>query len=90
MKEAKAINAQELPLSLEILPTDRIGRLYNILRKHIEELMEKPFPIEQFRGLITGNTVSKPMFEEARLINTVYAAGHGMIQGKLIAGEEGT
>ena len=83
LKEAKAINAQELPLSLEILPTDRIGRLYNILRKHIEELMEKPFPIEQFRGLITGNTVSNLMFEEARLINTVYAAGHGMIQGKL-------
>ena len=83
LKEAKAINAQELPLSLEILPTDRIGRLYNILRKHIEELMEKPFPIEQFRGLITGNTVSNVMFEEARLINTVYAAGHGMIQGKL-------
>jgi len=83
LKEAKAINAQELPPSLEILATDRIGRLYNILRKHIEELMEKPFPIEQFRGLITGNTVSSVMFEEARLINTVYAAGHGMIQGKL-------
>jgi hypothetical protein len=83
LKEAKAINAQELPLSLEILPTDRIGRLYNILRKHIEELMEKPFPIEQFRGLITGNTVFNGMFEEARLINTVYAAGHGIIQGKL-------
>jgi hypothetical protein len=83
LKEAKAINAQELPLSLEILSTDRIGRLYNILRKHIEELMEKPFPIEQFRGLITSNAVSNGMFEEARLINTVYAAGHGMIQGKL-------
>jgi hypothetical protein len=83
LKEAKAINPQELPLSLEILATDRIGRLYNILRKHIEELMEKPFPIEQFRGLITGNTVSNVMFEEARRINTVYAAGHGMIQGKL-------
>jgi hypothetical protein len=83
LKEAKAINAEELPLSLEILPTDRIGRLYNILRKHIEELMEKPFPIDQFRGLITGNAVSNCMFEEARLINTVYAAGHGIIQGKL-------
>ena len=45
--------------------------------------MEKPFPIEQFRGLIIGNTVTNAMFEEARLINTVYAAGHGLIQGKL-------
>jgi hypothetical protein len=83
LKEAKAINDRELPLSLDVLPTDRIGRLYNILRKHIEELMEKPFPIEQFRGLITGNPVTNIMFEEARLINTVYAAGHGLIQGKL-------
>jgi hypothetical protein len=83
LKEAKSITAQELPLSLDVLPTDRIGRLYNILRKHIEELMEKPFPIEQFRGLITGNPVTGAMFEETRLINTVYAAGHGMIQGKL-------
>jgi len=52
LKEAKAINDKEMPKSLEVLPTDRIGKLYNILRKHIEELMEKPFPIEQFRGLI--------------------------------------
>ena len=74
LKEAKAINDRELPLSLEVLPTDRIGRLYNILRKHIEELMEKPFPIEQFRGLITGNKVTDRMFEEARLINSVYAS----------------
>ena len=83
LKEAKAINDKELPLSLDVLPTDRIGRLYNILRKHIEELMEKPFPIEQFRGLISGNEVTGPMFLESRLINSVYAAGHGMIQAKL-------
>ena len=83
LKEAKAITNEELPLSLDVLPMDRIGRLYNILRKHIEELMEKPFPIEQFRGLITGNAVTEGMFEEARLINTVYAAGHGLIQVKL-------
>ena len=87
LKEARAINDRELPLSLEVLPTDRIGRLYNILRKHIEELMEKPFPIEQFRGLITGNQVTDRMFEEARLINSVYASGHGSIQ-KLLTEEK--
>src|ERR1019366_1232297 len=36
-----------------------------------------------FRGLITGNPVTGSMFEEARLVNTVYAAGHGMIQRNL-------
>jgi hypothetical protein len=83
LKEAKAINEKELPIQLDVLPTDRIGRLYNILRKHLEELLEKPLPLEQFRGLITGNTVTQQMFEEARMINTVYAAGHGVIQGLL-------
>ena len=85
LKEAKAVTQEELPLSLNVLPTDRIGRLYNVLRKHIEELMEKPFPIEQFRGLITGNSVTGNMFVETRLINSVYAAGHALIQGKLKA-----
>ena len=83
LKEAKAVNEKELPIQLEILPSDRIGRLYNVLRKHLEELLEKPLPLEQFRGLITGSTVTESMFEEARLINTVYAAGHGVIQGLL-------
>ena len=49
--------------------------------------MEKPFPIEQFRGLITGNQVTGRMFEEARLINSVYASGHGSIQ-KLLTEEK--
>jgi len=83
LKEARAINNKELPIQLEVLPTDRIGRLYNILRKHIEELLEKPLPVEQFRGLIAGNNVTEEIFAEARLINTVYAAGHGMVQGLL-------
>jgi hypothetical protein len=83
LKEAKAISDKELPIQLDVLPSDRIGRLYNVLRKHLEELLEKPLPLEQFRGLITGNAVTQQMFEEARLINTVYAAGHGLIQGLL-------
>jgi hypothetical protein len=83
LKDAKAINDKEMPSFLEVQATDRIGRLYNILRKHIGELLEKPFMMEQFRGLVTGNAITEKMFEETRLINTVYAAGHGLIQGKL-------
>lgn len=81
LKDAKTVT--ELPMMLEVLPTDRIGRLYNTLRKDIEDMLERPFPIEQFRGLITGHAVTETMFHEARLISTVYAIGHGMIQAKL-------
>ena len=78
LKNAKTVS--ELPICLEVSKTDRIGNLYNVLRKDIADLLERPFPIEQFRGLITGGDISKEMFQEVRLVNTVYAAGHGVIQ----------
>ncbi len=78
LKNAKTVS--ELPLSIEVKSSDRIGRLYNQLRKDIADLLDKPFPIEQFRGLITGDNITEAMFAEARLVNTVYAAGHGVIQ----------
>ena len=48
----------ELPLRLEVQPTDRIGALYNVLRKEIEELFEAPLSISSFRGLLVGNNPS--------------------------------
>ena len=78
LKTAKTVS--ELPMSLDTQKTDRIGNLYNVLRKDIADMLEDPFPIEQFRGLITGGDVSEEMFREVRLVNTVYAAGHAVIQ----------
>lgn len=78
LKNAKTVS--ELPLSLEVKESDRIGNLYNVLRKDIADMLDKPFPIDQFRGLITGENITEAMFAEARLVNTVYAAGHGVIQ----------
>ncbi len=78
LKNARTVS--ELPISLEIEKTDRIGNLYNVLRKDIADLLESPFPVEQFRGLITGGDISREMFEEVRMVNTVYAAGNGIIQ----------
>jgi hypothetical protein len=83
LKDVEAVC--ELPLQLEVLPSDVIGRLYNTLRKDIAELMETPLAIAEFKGLITGNTTSKEMFEEARLVNAMYAAAHGQISGQIKA-----
>ena len=83
LKDAKAINDKEMPRSLEVLPTDLIGKLYNILRKHVEELIEKPAPLHQFRGLIVGNKATEVMFKEAHVINNVYRVGHSLIQASL-------
>ena len=82
LKGVKAVSS--LPMTLEVQPTDRIGKLYNTLRKDIADMLEEPFPIEQFRGLIiTGEDMTEAVFHEVRLVNSVYAIGHGMIQKAL-------
>jgi hypothetical protein len=42
----------------------QIVKVYNVLRKHLEELLEKPLPLEQFRALITASTVTEQPFRE--------------------------
>jgi hypothetical protein len=69
----------ELPLRLEVQPTDRIGVLYNVLRKEIEELFEAPLSISSFRGLLVGNNPTALMYDEASVLYGAYVA----IQTKL-------
>ncbi len=69
----------DLPLHLDVAETDRIGKLYNHARKEIEDLLVSVLPVAEFKGLIAGETVSRPMFDECRYINTVYAAVVGKV-----------
>jgi hypothetical protein len=69
----------DLPLHLDVSATDRIGKLYNHVRKEIEDLLASKLPIEEFKGLITGESVTRAMFDECRYVNSVYAA----VVGKL-------
>ncbi len=88
LKNVKAVS--ELPLSIEVAPTDRIGNLYNVLRKDIADLLDQPFSIDQFRGLITGPDLSEAMFQEVRMVNTVWATGHVVIQAALYKEKKAT
>jgi hypothetical protein len=67
----------DLKLHLEVAETDRIGKLYNHVRKEIEDLLTAKLDIEEFKGLITGEKVTREMFEECRFVNQVYAAKVG-------------
>ena len=69
----------DLPLHLNVAETDRIGKLYNHIRKEIEDLLTGKLPVAEFKGLITGETVTRPMFDECRFINSVYAAVVGKV-----------
>ena len=53
---------------------DRVGHLYNHVRKQIEDLLINKAPIEAFKALVVGQQVSREMLEDCRFINGVYGA----------------
>jgi hypothetical protein len=69
----------DLPLHLEVDDTDRVGHLYNHVRKQIDDLLTNKAPIEAFKGLVMGEQVTREMLEDCRFINRVYAAMVGKI-----------
>jgi len=58
---------------LEVLPTDKIGYLYNVARKEVEDFFSAKLPIGDFHGLINGEHFSREMTQESRLVNRIYA-----------------
>jgi hypothetical protein len=81
----------DLPVHLEVADTDKVGRLYNVLRKEIGFLpdetgngFEEKTGIEDFRGLFTGEIVTREMFEECQLVNSIY----GDIASRIVQREE--
>ncbi|MGH9511345.1 MAG: hypothetical protein ACRD2U_04340 [Terriglobales bacterium] len=72
----------DLPLHLDVEPTDRIGKLYNHVRKDIEDLLINKAPIEAFKALVVGEQVSREMLEDCRFVNRAYAAKVGEIAGR--------
>ena len=68
-----------LPIHLDVGDDDRIGKLYNNVRKEIEDLLTAKLPIEEFKGLVSGEIVTREMFDECHYVNSVYAAIVGRI-----------
>jgi hypothetical protein len=62
----------DLPLHLEVADTDKVGRLYNVLRKELGDILNERMAVEDFRGIFSGHTVTKEMFEECQLVNAIY------------------
>jgi len=72
----------DLPLHLDVEKTDRVGHLYNHVRKQIEDLLINKAPIEAFKALVVGEQVSREMLEDCRFVNRVYAAMVGKIAAR--------
>jgi hypothetical protein len=69
----------DLPLHLDVADTDRVGKLYNHVRKDIEDLLTGKAPIEAFKGLVVGEEVTRPMLQDCHFVNRAYAAVVGKI-----------
>jgi hypothetical protein len=80
LKYKRERRVSDLPPHLDVADTDKVGRLYNVMRKELGFLpnesglnFEERMSIEDFRGLFSGETVTKGMFEECQLVNSIYA-----------------
>jgi hypothetical protein len=80
LKYKRERRVSDLPAHLDVADTDKVGRLYNVMRKELGFLpnesglnFEERMSIEDFRGLFSGETVTKGMFEECQLVNSIYA-----------------
>ena len=69
----------DMPVHLEVLPTDKIGYLYNFVRKEVEDFFSAKLPISDFHGLIDGEEVTREMFQECRMVNRIYADEAGKL-----------
>lgn len=74
--------AGDLPLHLNVSPTDKIGRLYNVLRKEIDDFFSDVRPLSDFRGLIVNGRFDREMYKEAGQIATVYGVNISLILKK--------
>ena len=71
-KWATAIS--RLPQHLPVAVTDRIGTIYNHVRKELPDLTENKALISEFKMLVAGENVTRAMYDECRFVNSVYAA----------------
>jgi len=69
----------DMPVHVEALPTDKIGYLYNLARKEVEDFFSAKLPIADFHGLITNELFTREMSQECRLVNRIYAEEVGKL-----------
>jgi hypothetical protein len=62
----------DMPMHLDVADTDKVGRMYNVVRKELGDLEQEKMTMEDFRGLFTGQLVTKEMFAECQRVNSIF------------------
>ena len=74
LRYKRARTVSDLPENFEVADTDIVGQFYNLLRPVLGDLLAEPRPIQEFRGLFQGETVTKEMFDECMLLTSFYGS----------------
>jgi len=72
LKRTQSMSA--LPNTLDVLESDRIGKLYNQIRSALPDLNALKANIGEFKLLVSGKPITREMFDECKFVNLVYAA----------------
>jgi len=80
LKDEKRVGS--LPLHLIVSPTDKIGKLYNVIRKELDDFFSDVRPLADFRGLMVNGHFDREMYKEAGQIATVYGVNIALIVKK--------
>ena len=80
LKRVRSIS--ELPMQIPGSSTDRIGALYNFMRKEVHELFSYVRPLEDFRGAICGGAYDREMQREVYMLSKMYAINVGLLMEK--------
>lgn len=71
LKQVKTVS--EMPLHFAVSEHDKVGRLYNLVRKEVHDLFAEQLPLSAYRNLISGHHCTREMLEETRGIYLSYA-----------------
>ena len=73
LRAKRVRSTKDLPERFECPPTDRIGSMYNLVRKELTDFFTSRMPIGQFRGLVQGYEFTPAMVDECRRLNRAWA-----------------
>ncbi|HEV3275587.1 MAG TPA: hypothetical protein VG860_02120 [Terriglobia bacterium] len=61
-----------MPLHVDVLETDKVGLLYNHVRKQVEDFFAARLAVTDFHGLIMGESFTREMSRECQLLARMY------------------
>lgn len=88
LRAKRVRTVKDLPERFDCPATDRIGGMYNLVRKELTDFFSNRMPVAQFRGLVQGYEFTKEMVDECRRLNRAWALTiqAGIEKKKLLSG----